>query len=233
MVTSRSEVPRTSQITKSIKTKLKATSASAAKINNAVREQGSREMVSISGNEINNNEIHGDLNIGSTVIKFPSFDVTVGAEALKKLITQHELLKESDPIYQMVLEELESKIKSSPSRTVIGLEAKLEIAGREVYLNQALISSQKAAKMISKLQHVKSYQIIFNHLLGLILTRFNAHILPMLKSGQGDITIRSAINATIIEPLYQEVTLAGGFVTSDLVEGMLYFLTEKCHVEWT
>lgn len=205
----------------------------AAKINNAVREQGSREMVSVSGNEIHNNEIQGDLNIGSTVIKIPSFDVTVGAEALKKLIAKHELLKESDPIYQMVLEELESKIKSSPSRTVIGLEAKLEIAGREVYLNQALISSQKAAKMISKLQHVKSYQIIFNHLLGLILTRFNAHILPMLKNGQGDITIRSSINATIIEPLYHEVTLAGGFVTSDLVEGMLYFLTEKCHVEWT
>lgn len=205
----------------------------AAKINNAVRERGSREMVSVTGNEIHNNEIQGDLNIGSTIINIPSFNVTVGAEALKNLIAQHELLKDCDPIYQIVLEELESKIKSSPSRTVIGLEAKLEIAGREVYLDQALISSQKAAKMISKLQHIKSYQIIFNHLLGIILTRFNAHILPMLKNAQDDITIRSAINATIIEPLYQEVTLAGGFVPSDLVEGMLYFLTEKCHVEWT
>jgi len=195
-------------------------------------EEGSREMVSISGNEIFNNDVQGDLNIGSTVIKLPSFNVAVGAEALKKLIEHHERLKESDPIYQIVLEELESKIKSAPSRSVIGLEAKLEIAGREVYLHQALVSSQKAAKMISKFQHLKSYQIIFNHLLGLILTRFNAHILPLLRSGRDDIIIRSAINATIIEPLYQEVVMAGGFVTSDLVEGMLYFLTEKCHVEW-
>lgn len=189
-------------------------------------------MVSISGNEISNNDVKGDFYIGSTVIKLPSFNVAVGAEALKKLIEQHERLKESDPIYQIVLEELESKIKSAPSRSVIGLEAKLEIAGREVYFHQALVSSQKAAKMISKFQHLKSYQIIFNHLLGLILTRFNAHILPLLRSGRDDIIIRSAINATIIEPLYQEVVMAGGFVTSDLVEGMLYFLTEKCHVEW-
>ena len=81
-------------------------------------------------------------------------------------------------------------------------------------------------------QHVKAYQIIFNHLLGLILTRFNSHILPLLRSDCDDVTIRTAINSTIIEPLYAEVGLAGGFVASDVVEGMLYFLTEKCHVEW-
>jgi len=46
-------------------------------------EEGSREMVSISGNEIFNNDVQGDLNIGSTVIKLPSFNVAVGAKALK------------------------------------------------------------------------------------------------------------------------------------------------------
>jgi len=40
------------------------------------------------------------------------------------------------------------------------------------------------------------------------------------------------INTVIVEPLNREVGLAGGYITSELIEGMLYFLTEKCHVEW-
>lgn len=186
----------------------------------------------ISNNEISNNDINGDLLIGSTVVNLPSYNIGVGAEALKALIEKHEQLKEDSPEYLYVIEELQSKIREVESREIVGLETKLNAADRLVYLDQALMSSQKASKMISKFQHVKSYQIIFNHILSLILTRFNSHILPLLREGGDDIAINSAINSTIIEPLYQEVTMAGGYVTSDLVEGMLYFLTEKCHVEW-
>ncbi len=186
----------------------------------------------VSNNTISNNDVGGSLYVGSTVVNLPSFDIKVGAETLRGLIEQHKRLQEDDPVYQMVLEELESKIRNAPSRSVIGLAGKLEAAGRQVYLQEALLSSQKAVKIIARFQHVKAYQIIFNHLLGLILTRFNSHILPLLRSGCDDVTIRTAINSTIIEPLYTEVGLAGGFVASDVVEGMLYFLTEKCHVEW-
>ena len=186
----------------------------------------------ISGNEITHNDIGGDLLLQPTIVKLPSYDIGGGAEALKTLISHHEKLKEDSPQYLYVLEELQSKIRDIESREVIGLEAKLTSSDRTVYLEQARISSQKASKMISKFQHVKSYQIIFTHILSLILTRFNSQILPMLRDGSDDIAISSAINSTIVEPLYQEVTLAGGFITSELVEGMLYFLTEKCHVEW-
>ncbi|MBR9865968.1 MAG: hypothetical protein GYB20_02600 [Oceanospirillales bacterium] len=186
----------------------------------------------ISGNEISNNEIGGSLLLQPTIVNLPSYDIGCGAEALKNLITHHEQLKEDSPQYLFVLEELQSKIRNVESREVVGLEAKLITANRLIYLDQARMSSQKASKMILRFQHVKSYQIIFTHILSLILTRFNSQILPMLRDGSDDIAISSAINSTIVEPLYQEVTLAGGFVTSELVEGMLYFLTEKCHVEW-
>lgn len=186
----------------------------------------------IGGNEISNNEIGRDLNIGNTVVNLPTFNIGVGADALKALISQHEQLKDDSPEYLYVLEELQSKIKNAESRKIIGLEEKLNLANREIYLSGAMISSQKAAKMISRFQHTKSYQIIFNHILGLILTRFKSYVLPLIHEGVDDIVISSAINTTIIEPLYQEVALAGGYITSDVVEGMLYFLTEKCHVEW-
>ncbi|WP_415837839.1 ABC-three component system protein [Pseudoalteromonas ostreae] len=55
---------------------------------------------------------------------------------------------------------------------------------------------------------------------------------PLVDNGVDDLTIRTSINTVIVEPLYKEVSLAGGYITSDLIEGMLYFLTEKCHVEW-
>lgn len=164
----------------------------------------------ISNNKISDNHVGRDLLIGSTVIHLPSYDISVGAEALKALIEKHERLKEDSPEYLYVIEELQSKIRQVESRKIVGLKAKLSVAERLVYLDQALMSSQKASKMISRFQHVKSYQIIFNHILSLILTRFNSHILPLLREGVDDITINSAINTTIIEPLYKEVSLAGG-----------------------
>jgi hypothetical protein len=186
----------------------------------------------IIGNEIKDNDIDGDLNIGSTVIKFPPYNISVGAECLKKLIYEHEKLKEESPIYLYVLEELQSKITDSESRQVIGLENKLIKANKAMFLDEALISSQKASKMILRFQNIKSYQIIFNHVLSLIITRFRAHVVPLIKNGVDDLTIKTMINTVIVEPLNQEVSLAGGYITSDLIEGMLYFLTEKCHVEW-
>lgn len=186
----------------------------------------------IENNEINNNEIGGDLIIGSVVVKLPNFNIDVSAAALKELISNHEKLREDSPEYEFFLEQLQEKIAAKVNRKVIGLENKLKLAKREHYYDGALISSQKAAKMIIKLQHVKSYQIIFNHVLSLILTRFKAHILPLLKKQCDEIIIASAINSTILEPLSQEVSMAGGNMSTELVEGMIYFLTEKCHVEW-
>jgi len=65
----------------------------------------------ISGNEITNNEIGGDLLLQPTIIKLPSYDIGGGAEALKTLISHHEKLKEDSPQYLFVLEELQSKIR--------------------------------------------------------------------------------------------------------------------------
>ncbi len=186
----------------------------------------------ITDNEITNNEIGRDLNIGNTIIKLPSYDISVGAESLKALINEHEKLKEESPIYLYVLEELQSKVTDNQSREVIGLEKKLSKANKAIFFDEALISSQKASKMILRFQHIKSYQIIFNHVLSLIVTRFRSHIAPLIKDGVDDLTIKTVINSVIVEPLNQEVSLAGGYITSELIEGMLYFLTEKCHVEW-
>ena len=186
----------------------------------------------IQDNEINNNEVAGDLNVGSTVVKLPNFNIDVSAAALKELIATHEQLREDSPEYEFFLEQLQEKITAKENRKVIGLKNKLEIANRKHHYDGALISSQKAAKMITRLQHVKSYQIIFDHVLSLILTRFKSHIFPLLQQQCDEIVIASAINSTILEPLSQEVSMAGGMMSTELVEGMLYFLTEKCHVEW-
>lgn len=186
----------------------------------------------ISRNTINDNHIYGDLNIGSTVVKIPQYNISVGAESLKVLIHEHEKLKEESPIYLYVLEELQSKITNNESRPVIGLENKLIKANKAIFLDEALISSQKASKMITKFQNIKSYQIIFNHVLSLIITRFRSHVAPLIKDDVDELTIKITINSVIVEPLNQEVILAGGYITTDLIEGMLYFLTEKCHLEW-
>ena len=65
----------------------------------------------ISDNEINNNDVAGDLIVGGIVVKVPAFDIRLSAESLRKMIERHESLKEDDPHYQYVLEELQSNAK--------------------------------------------------------------------------------------------------------------------------
>ena len=60
----------------------------------------------IQDNEINNNEVAGDLNVGSTVVKLPNFNIDVSAAALKELIATHEQLREDSPEYEFFLEQL-------------------------------------------------------------------------------------------------------------------------------
>jgi hypothetical protein len=55
---------------------------------------------SFNNNEIKDNEVAGDLNIGSTVVKLPSFNINVSAAALKELIATHEKLKEDSAEYE-------------------------------------------------------------------------------------------------------------------------------------
>ena len=80
--------------------------------------------LSITDDEIRENTIAGDLNVGSTVVKLPSFDITLGSNALIKLIEKHEALAENSPEYLYVIEELQSKIKNCESRKVVGLKKK-------------------------------------------------------------------------------------------------------------
>ncbi|WP_339494248.1 ABC-three component system protein [Pseudomonas sp. EA_35y_Pfl1_P108] len=188
--------------------------------------------VVVSDNKIEHNTVFGNMNFGSTVVQLPKFDISLGAQALGALIQKHEKLKEDDPHYVFLLEELQSRIKNEESRPVVGLEAKLDAANRLGYLHEARIANNKAARMIARFENVRSYQVIFNYVLGTILTRFNNNVLPMIRCGASEVDVKLMLNATIVEPLYQEVALAGGMISSDVIDGMIYFLTDKCHVVW-
>ena len=187
----------------------------------------------VTGNEIKNNDIDGDLNIASVVIKNSQIDPQITANALRTLIDQHEKLKEDCPMYLMTIELLQSKIKDNPSRTIIGLENKLTRADRKDFISHGIKASQFGSRTITQYQHIRSYQVVFNHILSKIITRFNAHVQPLLDINQSDLVIKNQINTMIVEPLHTEVLLAGSMFTTEMVEAMLYFLTEKCHLEWS
>lgn len=191
------------------------------------------KVTNIHDNVVENNTVHGPMNIGTTEIHLPKYDVEFNAAALTRLIKQHEELSSTCPIYELTIEQLQSKIRDSESRTVIGLEKKLELANQQSRLRKGQKSGTQASQFIVKLQHVRSYQIIFNHILGLIISRFENHIIPLLHSGESDAQINAAISHHIVEPLYREAVAVGGMISADLIDGMIYFLTEKCHIEWT
>ena len=122
-------------------------------------------------------------------------------------------------------------------RDVIGLEQKLTESNRTDLINDALWLKEEYYKKLTKYQLYQSAQKIQAHLLASVLERFRNKIKPLINSDSSDAVIRKAISEEIINPLINLVEIEGlddnilGFSATD-IEGMIYYLTGRCHLKW-
>lgn len=121
--------------------------------------------------------------------------------------------------------------KNSKSE-VRNLEVKLKDAGFEYLLEEAEELKELVAKLIVKYQHYTSAQRIITFLLADVESSFNANILPKL----GSISNESELKKIFREYLEKEIQDKLGENVLDIynrqINGMVYFLTGNCHIEW-
>jgi len=123
-------------------------------------------------------------------------------------------------------------------RDVIGLEQKLLEGNRKDLIDDAIWLKEEYYKKLTKYQLYQSAQKIQAHLLASILERFRNKIYPLIISEADDITVSSAISEEIVRPLVSLIEQEGlednilGFSATD-IEGMIYYLTGRCHIKWT
>jgi uncharacterized membrane protein YheB (UPF0754 family) len=122
-------------------------------------------------------------------------------------------------------------------RDVIGFEQKMTDGNREDLIEDALWLKEEYYKKLSKYQLYQSAQKIQAQLLASILEKFRNNITPLIRDNADNITISNAISTQIVNPIMVLLEQEGvednllGFSATD-IEGMIYYLTGRCHIKW-
>jgi hypothetical protein len=171
--------------------------------------------------------------LDKTMVELPSIvnSPLIQASALQRLIETSRKMHKEDPVYRDMLEELGEFLVPRAGREIIGLDGKLIEGKREELLEDATFLENKFARKVTKGQMSDTEEIVYFHCLSTIITCFRSYISPRIRSGDSDCVIDEAILDKIIKPLYEEISLVKP-MTMEMISGMLYFLTGKCHIRW-
>lgn len=183
----------------------------------------------IHDNLIKDNEIYGNFVIGNMYnVEAPKVD----SSALLRLIERSKILADTDQEYKDFLEELNSFLSDKSGRNIIGLEQKLLNGNRAELIEDAILLEGRFSRRLARDQYSRASQALFLHCLSKINGAFSAYIKPLIQSGAEKSVIDRMIYSHVIEPIYNEVTGADNSISIQMVQGMLYFLTGKCHIKW-
>lgn len=154
-----------------------------------------------------------------------------------RLTILYETLNEefnSDHRIDDILDELQSYTNN---RDVIGLEQKLKDGEKEHLYESVSWYKQEYGKKLEKFQYYPSAQRIHSLILAIVLEKFHAHISPLIRAKDDEAVILEKISELVVTPIYSKIESEGcqdimGLTIAD-INGMVYFLTGKCHIKWT
>lgn len=132
-----------------------------------------------------------------------------------------------------IIEDLADYITNHPSRKIIGLEGKLSNGNRLDLQDRAVLLKNRFERRVAKNQMSLSEQHVYVQILSAINTIWHSKIKPLIEIENSNMVVDSAIYAELIEPVHKAIVRYDTLATSELVSGMLYFLTGKCHLEWS
>lgn len=131
-----------------------------------------------------------------------------------------------------IIENLADYITEHPNREIIGLENKLINGNRQDLTDRAILLKNRFERRLAKNQMSLAEQHVYVQILSTISTIWHSKIKPLIDLGTSKNTIDKAIFDDLIEPVHKAVVRFDTLATSELVSGMLYFLTGKCHLVW-
>ncbi|PKB87699.1 hypothetical protein A8A01_25180 [Ewingella americana] len=112
------------------------------------------------------------------------------------------------------------------------LEEKLTSAGYEGFIEIGIELKQLVSMLIVKNQHYKSAQKIIAYLLSDIHSIFIAKIKPQLKDKITDDQVLRLFHLHIESVINQKLGINALDIYNRQLQGMIYFLTGNCHLEW-
>ena len=151
--------------------------------------------------------------------------------ALLTLIETSQKLAKEDPAYRDMIEEFQEFLSPRPGRKIIGLESKLKEGNRIDLLEDAEYLESRFSRKVSRKQLSDKEQIVYFHCLSKRNSYFKSYIKPLIAQQESNCKIDNEIQERIITPLYEEILVVQP-MSMEMIRGMLYFLTGKCHLRW-
>lgn len=148
----------------------------------------------------------------------------VAIMSIKEKIDETEELRE-------FIEDL-AEFTTVRNRTIIGLENKLLDGNRDDLVEDAIYWKNKFERKLARNQLFLSEQKVYVQVLAFICTAFNSKILPLIRERQKNSVIDSEIYDKIIKEVHIALVHYDNMFTTELIRGMLFYLTGKCHLVW-
>lgn len=133
-----------------------------------------------------------------------------------------------------IIDELESFTKD---RDIIGLEQKMIDGNKEHLFEDVSWMKQEYSKKLRKFRFYNSAQKIHSIVLAAVLEKFWNNVSPLIRKNADEEIVLKTISEKVIDPIFRLIEEEGcedimGLTKSD-INGMIYYLTGKCHIKWT
>jgi hypothetical protein len=115
---------------------------------------------------------------------------------------------------------------------VRGLEEKLADAGFGCILDEAEELKELISKLIIKYQNYKSAQKIITYLLSDVESIFNSKVKPKLSSIESESEVKEVLRDYIQKEIQDKLGENVLEIFNRHINGMVFFLTGNCHLEW-
>ncbi len=152
--------------------------------------------------------------------------------ALEKVVQKIVQSAHENPELVNIIEQLTEYITPHKYREIVGLQKKLENGGRGDLLGPATEFKSRFARRVAKSQMSLTEQRVYVQILSHILISFTQIIRPKILGNSPASEIDTLVLQHIVEPAHKAIIDFDDSITKELILGMLYFLTGKCHLVW-
>jgi hypothetical protein len=153
------------------------------------------------------------------------------ATVVEQLLVRLNAEIEQNQQVRSTIERLQRFYERRAHDGVVGLQAKLEVAGREGEYEDAIEMKEMFVKLLERWSLYHSAQHIFAHLLARAEVTFKSVILPRVGA-DSDVVINQMVLERIVEPTVGECGASVFEVDHMTAMGMIYWLAEQCFVRW-
>jgi hypothetical protein len=186
-----------------------------------------------SGSHLESGAVQAGRDVKLTENNYHYGEYRRGLNNLKSLIAKLDLKAEAQHGVVEFIEQLRDYVEPPESLSGKDLETKLKEAGRNIDdITKATLHKERFRQLLTELQFYPKAQHILAEMLGLIEQSWRYKVMPLFESNADRVEIDRAIYDEVLVQFQDVIGVEPLSLTTQQVEGMMFFLTGNCWINW-